>query len=278
MFHADDALPRVLAAKNRGLNWHATLNCRGIQHFCATAIKLGGRYHDLVEPNFTLGNKKFSWLYVVECKATHTSNAAGSNVLRELEYLQPPTTTCAAEHERARQYVNKADMQYSKTRPADRKQIKQQAVLHGRFNSGAVVNAARNAIHDVRLNIGPAVMVQQKAQSIAKEVKAELFGVDGRSSSAVTTEVAEYHQQALQDWVEKRHMSPARYANITVCGCWYAVPCCTLFAPLASFRLVNCVQSVHRHNVRLCCTLKSMLNCRKERACSPPFKVLGCLS
>ena len=40
MLHADDALPRDLAAKNRGLNRNATLNCRGIQHFCATAIKL----------------------------------------------------------------------------------------------------------------------------------------------------------------------------------------------------------------------------------------------
>ena len=129
MLHADDALPGDLAAKNRGLNWNATLNCRGVQHFCATAIKLGGRYHDLIQPNFTLGNKKFSWLYVVECKATHTSNAAGINVLREVEYLQPPPTTCAAEHERARQHFNKADIQYSKTRPADRKQIKKQGAV-----------------------------------------------------------------------------------------------------------------------------------------------------
>lgn len=118
-------------------------------------------------------------------------------------------------------------MQYSKTRPADRKQINKQAVLHGRFNSGAVVNAARNAIHDVRLNIGPAVIFQQKAQFIAKEVKAEVFGVDGGSSSAVITEVAEYHQQALQDWVEKR-----THVSCKVCkhnSLWLSVSCALLY-------------------------------------------------
>ena len=189
------------------MNWYININCKGIVDGCSTYVRIGGCYRDQAEPNFNLPNgKEFSWLYIVECQAKRGQNAAASWVSRDAQLLVPPSILCADAHEQAKKDHNDPFLTYSKARIGDHQQVRKQAPAAARFSSSGAVATATNAIHDPRLTLGSAMYHQVKAQAVSRTVKADKYGVDGRSAAAVITELQERHQDQCDTWVSD-HMT-----------------------------------------------------------------------
>lgn len=83
---------------------HVSLPARnGIIHRCRIIIRIGGMLGNLVQPVQQHG-AEWSWLNVVMSNAELSSSAAGSNVLRQPNWLSQPLANCAQSHEQLKQH------------------------------------------------------------------------------------------------------------------------------------------------------------------------------
>lgn len=211
---ADYVSIRDLATKRTGLQWYAIYNCKGIKHFCTTILKIGGTISDIAPPPLhDQQGVPFAWLYMVQGRATHDSNAAGSNVLKLEEgttWQQQPISSCAVDHARAEsafpslfdaEVSQSANFAYSHRRQGDSDALKQLELAScGKFDAEKVYRQTQCLPHHPSSNIGPATWTLSKARDIKKALKKEVYGV-GQSPEAAVLQLQVVHQRALEKWL-----------------------------------------------------------------------------
>lgn len=113
------------------------LSCQAIQNGGPNSGCLGIRASDLAFPNITLPHgTEYTYVYIISCQGTVTTDATGSRVLLDYQLAQSPEVSCAEMHALIAQQ-NDYLIRYGGLHRANAEQRAQMQP-----NSGGVVNAA----------------------------------------------------------------------------------------------------------------------------------------